>query len=51
MITDGRVHVQTGAGVVADSDPETELAETKAKAEALLPAIGIPGTEGVPIPS
>ena len=40
VVTDGRAHVQTGAGVVADSDPETELAETKAKAEALLPAIG-----------
>jgi anthranilate synthase component 1 len=40
VVTDGRVHVQSGAGVVADSDPETELAETKAKAEALLPAIG-----------
>jgi anthranilate/para-aminobenzoate synthase component I len=26
--------------VVADSDPETELAETKAKAAALLPAMG-----------
>jgi anthranilate synthase component 1 len=40
VIADGRAHVQTGAGVVADSDPEAELAETKAKAEALLPAIG-----------
>lgn len=39
VVTDGRVHVQTGAGVVADSDPETELAETKAKAAALLPAM------------
>ena len=43
VVTDGRAHVQTGAGVVADSDPETELAETKAKAEALLPAIGSDG--------
>ena len=34
-----RAHVQTGAGVVADSDPQTELAETKAKAAALLPAV------------
>jgi anthranilate synthase component 1 len=40
VVTDGRAHVQAGAGVVADSDPETELEETKAKAEALLPAIG-----------
>jgi anthranilate synthase component 1 len=39
VVTDGRVHVQAGAGVVADSDPETELAETKAKAAALLPAM------------
>jgi anthranilate/para-aminobenzoate synthase component I len=43
--------VQTGAGVVADSDPETELAETKAKAEALLPAIGTRAAEGVSRPS
>jgi anthranilate synthase component 1 len=41
VVSDGRAHVQTGAGVVADSDPEAELAETKAKAEALLPAIGV----------
>ena len=40
VVADGRAHVQAGAGVVADSDPETELAETKAKAAALLPAIG-----------
>jgi anthranilate synthase component I len=40
VVAGGRVHVQAGAGVVADSDPEAELVETKAKAEALLPAIG-----------
>ncbi|HZN42373.1 MAG TPA: chorismate-binding protein, partial [Actinomycetota bacterium] len=40
VVADGRAHVQSGAGVVADSDPATELAETKAKAAALLPAIG-----------
>ena len=39
VIADGRAHVQTGAGIVADSDPEVELAETKAKAAALLPAV------------
>jgi anthranilate synthase component I len=39
VVTDGRAHVQTGAGVVADSDPETELRETQAKAAALLPAV------------
>ena len=31
--------MQTGAGIVADSDPETELRETRAKAAALLPAV------------
>ncbi|HEX5936357.1 MAG TPA: anthranilate synthase component I family protein [Actinomycetota bacterium] len=40
VVADGRAHVQAGAGVVADSDPEAELAETKAKAAALLPAVG-----------
>jgi anthranilate synthase component 1 len=39
VVADGVVHVQTGAGVVADSDPEHELEETKAKAAALLPAV------------
>jgi anthranilate synthase component 1 len=40
VVVDGRAHLQAGAGVVADSDPEAELAETKAKAAALLPAMG-----------
>ncbi len=39
VVTDGVAHVQTGAGVVADSDPQAELAETRAKAAALLPAV------------
>ncbi len=39
VIVDGHVSVQTGAGVVADSNPESELQETKAKAAALLPAV------------
>lgn len=39
VVADGQAHVQTGAGVVADSDPESELRETKAKAAALLPAV------------
>ncbi len=45
VVTDGRAHVQTGAGVVAESDPETELRETQAKAAALLPAVA-PASEG-----
>jgi anthranilate synthase component 1 len=39
VVADGRAHVQTGAGIVADSDPDVELAESKAKAAALLPAV------------
>ena len=39
IVADGTAHVQTGAGVVADSDPDVELAETKAKAAGLLPAV------------
>ena len=38
-IVDGVASIQTGAGVVADSDPQTELQETKAKSAALLPAV------------
>ncbi len=33
-------NVQAGAGIVADSDPESEWAETEAKARAMLTAIG-----------
>ena len=39
IVKEGKAHVQSGAGVVADSDPQTELEETKAKASALLPAV------------
>lgn len=51
VVTGGRAYVQSGAGIVADSDAERELAETKAKAAALLPAVApagdsLSGTEG-----
>ncbi len=39
VVAGGTVHVQTGAGIVADSDPESELRETESKAAALLPAV------------
>ena len=39
VVSDGEAHVQAGAGVVADSDPERELRETEAKASALLQAV------------
>lgn len=39
LIKDGKAYVQSGAGIVADSDPELELAETENKARAALAAI------------
>ncbi len=42
MICDGRdVSFRTGAGIVADSKPASELAETRAKARGMLLALGV----------
>ncbi len=41
VITKGRVHIQAGAGIVADSVPEREYEETISKAKALLRAIEV----------
>ncbi|MCU0307755.1 MAG: anthranilate synthase component I [Thermoleophilia bacterium] len=38
---DGAVHVQAGAGIVADSVPESEFAETQRKAQAMFRAIEV----------
>lgn len=38
VIKDGRLHVQAGGGIVADSDPEAEWTETMNKAGAMLRA-------------
>jgi anthranilate synthase component 1 len=38
VLKDGVMHVQAGAGIVADSDPDYELAECRAKAGALIAA-------------
>jgi anthranilate synthase component 1 len=38
VVKDGVMHVQAGAGIVADSDPVSELKECQAKAGALLAA-------------
>ena len=40
-IADGVCRIQAGAGIVADSDPAAEEAETRAKARALLRAIDL----------
>jgi len=37
----GRVHLQVGGGIVADSTPEDEFDETLAKARSLLEALGV----------
>ena len=39
VIKDGALHVQAGAGIVADSDPETEWQETMNKGRALFRAV------------
>ena len=41
VIKDGELHVQAGAGIVAESHPEAEVAETAAKFAALLNALGV----------
>ena len=38
LVKDGVMHVQAGAGVVADSDPQAEYEETRQKARALFRA-------------
>jgi anthranilate synthase component 1 len=40
-VKDGRVHIQAGGGVVADSNPAAEYQETINKATALLKAVEI----------
>jgi anthranilate synthase component 1 len=41
LVLKDRVVVQAGAGIVADSDPEREFAETEAKAQAVLRALAL----------
>ena len=41
VVQDGRAYVQAGAGIVADSEPESEYQETLNKARGLLKAIEI----------
>ena len=43
IVRNGRAHVQAGAGIVADSDPEAEFEETMNKARALLRAAAMAG--------
>ncbi|TAM33611.1 MAG: aminodeoxychorismate synthase, component I, partial [Nevskiaceae bacterium] len=41
VVEDGEVSLRAGGGIVADSTPEAELAETRAKAKGLLRALGV----------
>lgn len=43
LVEGAQVSFRAGAGIVADSDPEAELAETRAKARGLLLALGMEG--------
>ena len=46
VLAHGQASVQAGAGIVADSVPETEFIETRNKAAAAVRAIQIAGTLG-----
>jgi anthranilate synthase component 1 len=46
LVKDGRVHIQAGAGLVADSDPQYEVDETEAKATAVWRAIALACAQG-----
>jgi anthranilate synthase component I len=49
-ISDGRLTVRAGAGIVADSDPELERVETINKARAMHKALQLIGTSNLPRP-
>lgn len=40
VVKDGKAHLQAGAGIVYDSDPETEYMETMNKAKSLMEVAG-----------
>jgi menaquinone-specific isochorismate synthase len=46
VLVENRAHLWAGAGIVAGSDPDRELAETDAKFRAMLGALGIDATNG-----
>jgi anthranilate synthase component 1 len=46
LVKDGRVHVQAGAGIVADSDAAYEVRETEAKADGVFEALRLACAQG-----
>ncbi|GAA4784757.1 anthranilate synthase component I [Actinomycetospora chlora] len=51
LLRDGVAHVQSGGGIVADSDPVAEDTECVNKARAVLAAVAAAGTLGAPAPT
>ena len=53
VVKDGQMHVQAGAGIVADSVPENEWQETQAKARAVLRAaeLAMSGMQAKEVPA
>jgi anthranilate synthase component 1 len=47
VVKGGQLHVQAAAGIVADSDPQSEWLETQHKARAVLAAAELASAEGV----
>lgn len=45
LVKDNKVHIQAGAGIVADSDPSAEYEETLSKARALHRAMNVASSE------
>jgi anthranilate synthase component 1 len=46
LVKDGRVHIQAGGGIVADSQPGYEVRETEAKAGAVMDAVRLACSQG-----
>jgi anthranilate synthase component I len=46
LVKDGRVHIQAGGGIVADSEPGYEVRETEAKAGAVMDAVRLACSQG-----
>src|ERR687894_24038 len=46
LVKDGKVHLQAGGGIVADSDPAYEVRETEAKAGAVMDAVRLACEQG-----
>jgi len=48
LLKDGKAYVQSGAGIVADSDPETEYQETLSKAKAMMKSLSMSAKFALP---